>query len=103
MLIILCIFFPPALIFVIPYYLLGNRNASRASAKAQWQTNKTLADLHKESQIIAFAAMTDEQQSRVTTALQQEKIKQQNRSTINSAIWIGVILAVIALVIALQP
>ena len=93
MLIILCILFPPALIFVIPYYLLGNR-------KAQRQTNKILADLHKESQLIAFAAMTDEQQARVTTAMQQAKIKQQNQSTINLAIWIGVILVVIALVVA---
>lgn len=84
MLILLCIFFPPALIFVIPYYLLGNRNVGRQSVMVQRQTNQIL----KEAEINAFAAMTDEQQERVLDARRAIRKAQFNKQV---NIWILII------------
>lgn len=45
MLIALCLLFPPALPFVLLYYLLGGRSASRRTARAMREQNALTRDL----------------------------------------------------------
>jgi Na+/H+ antiporter NhaC len=73
MLIVLCIIFPPAIPFVLLYYMLGNRSASRAAVEAQNRTTRTVAAAHREASLIQFAAMTPDQQQKVTEALQEAR------------------------------
>jgi hypothetical protein len=69
----ICLIFPPLWPVAVLWYLMGGRNASRATTQAVNNAAARADRRAQEAALIQFAAMTDEQQRRVTQTLQQAR------------------------------